>query len=123
MMAPFTRAMIGALAILLALASPAAAHSELRRTNPASNAVLDASPAEIVVEFNERVQVTTLRLVDSAGRQTRLPTTTLRAAASIERVALTAPLAPGRWQIEWAAISADGHPISGRVFFEVRTRQ
>lgn len=123
MIATLSNAMLGALIALIAIASPAAAHSELRRTSPAANAVLGVSPAEIIVEFNERVQVTTLRLVDSAGRQTRLPTTTLRAAASVERAALTAPLAPGRWQIEWAAISGDGHPISGRVSFEVRTRQ
>ncbi len=121
MIAVFPTMIFGALAALLALAAPAAAHSELRRSVPAQNAVLDASPPEIVVAFNERVQVTTLRLVDAAGRQIRLPTATLRAAAAVERAVVPSALAPGWWRLEWAAISADGHPISGRVHFEIRS--
>jgi methionine-rich copper-binding protein CopC len=101
------------------LAAPAHAHSELKRTQPAAGSVLDQSPAEIILQFNERVQVTTFRLLDDQGRRLALKTDGSFDPGQEERAG-TPVLAPGRYRIDWAAISADGHPISGQVPFTIR---
>ncbi len=113
-----------ALAIALALAAlvaaPALAHSELRATEPPAGAILARSPADIVLRFNEGVQVTSLRVLDAQGRA--LP---VRRDGSVERPAREAraapreALPPGDFRVEWRAISADGHPIGGTFRFRV----
>lgn len=108
-----------ALPPLLVTASVARAHSELRESSPADGAVLAAPPAELLLRFNERVQVTGLALHGPTGPARRLAPATLSAAAATERVALPA-LAPGAWRLDWAAISADGHPIRGSIRFTIR---
>lgn len=46
----------------MAIAGPAAAHSELRGSIPATGAVLDCAPEAISLQFSEQVQLTALRL-------------------------------------------------------------
>lgn len=107
------------LPLLLLPASRARAHSELRESRPSDGAVLPAAPAELLLRFNERVQVTALTLSGPGGRLPRLAPATLNAPGEAERLALP-PLAPGAWRLDWAAISADGHPIRGSIRFTIR---
>lgn len=95
------------------------AHSELRGSEPRAGAALEAAPAQVVLHFNDFVQVTTLRLLDGEGRIVRLSTDGSLAPAREERAGVP-PIPPGNWRIDWAAISADGHPISGTIPFSVR---
>ena len=101
----------------LAVAAPAAAHSELRRSVPASGAVLDRPPERIELHFNERVQLTAVRLRRVDGEEVALPRRAIREAVS-ETIALP-PLPPGDYRAEWRIISADGHPAGGVVAFRV----
>jgi methionine-rich copper-binding protein CopC len=102
---------------LLAPARPAAAHSELRRSVPAAGAVLDQPPDRIELHFNERVQLTALRLRRVGGDEIPLPRRSIREATS-ETIALP-PLAPGEYRAEWRIISADGHPAGGVIAFRI----
>jgi methionine-rich copper-binding protein CopC len=116
----------GAMRTLLALvlvafvATQAAAHAVLESTSPASGAVLTTSPAELRLTFSERIEprfsaVEVLR--DGAKVATRAPH------ADPARNALVLPLpplAPGRYQVRWRAVSADSHRIEGSFAFEVR---
>ena len=107
-----------ALAALLILApSIALAHSELRGSSPAEGARLTAPPAEILLRFNEPVQVTFLRLQDVAGQPLPLRRAGDAAPRREERAVPAAPIPPGAWRLEWRAISADGHPIRGTLRF------
>jgi methionine-rich copper-binding protein CopC len=119
-MMSFMTRLVLALALGLA-AQPALAHSELKRTMPAAGTVLDQPPAEVVLHFNEKVQVTTLRLLDEQGRRIALATDGSFDPGEVERAGVPA-LVPGRYRIDWAAISADGHPISGQVPFTIRAQ-
>jgi methionine-rich copper-binding protein CopC len=111
-----------ALLATLLLAPPwtARAHSELRRSDPPDGAVLAAPPAELRLVFNEAVQVTLFRLLDPTGQPAALRREGDAATARREHAARpAAPPATGAWQVEWRAISADGHPIRGTVAFRV----
>jgi methionine-rich copper-binding protein CopC len=105
--------------LALAIATPAAAHSELRRSVPANGAALDRAPAAIELHFNERVQLTALRL-RRGTEEIGLPRRAIRE-ASVETVPLP-PLPPGEYRAEWRAISADGHPVGGVIAFRVLER-
>jgi methionine-rich copper-binding protein CopC len=107
-----------AVAGLLLASIPARAHSELRASEPSNGARLAAPPAELVLRFNEPVQLTALTLRDEAGRQTRMVLPRDTTPRAVERLAAP-PLAPGSWRLEWRAISADGHPVRGTVRFTI----
>ena len=107
-----------ALAAFLILAPGLAlAHSELRGSSPAEGARLTAPPAEILLRFNEPVQVTFLRLLDAAGQPLALRRAGDAAPRREEGAVPAAPLPPGAWRLEWRAISAEGHPIRGTLRF------
>ncbi len=104
--------------LILGLAQPASAHSELRRSSPTNGAVLATPPSSIELAFNEKVQLTALRLYREGAAEIALP----RSGAIFERdvAQRTLPqLAPGAYTAEWRAISADGHAIGGVIRFRV----
>jgi len=107
-------------AIALALAAmigPVGAHSELRLSEPGDGAVLQAPPQQLKLAFNETVQLTALRLLAEGGERIALPTREI-AGRKQEEIALPV-LFPGAYRVDWAAISADGHPISGTIRFSI----
>lgn len=108
------------LAACLSHAPGARAHSELRASEPAGGAVVAASPGHIVLQFTAPMQVTSLRLLDGAGRERPLRRDGPRAAAVEElRAAVATPLPPGSYRVEYRGLSADGHVGSGTVEFRV----
>jgi hypothetical protein len=102
---------------LLLVSPPAAAHSELRRSAPAAGAVLMHAPEQIELHFNERVQLTALRLYRAGGEEVSLPRRAIRT-ANMEIIAMP-PLPPGAYRAEWRIISADGHPAGGVIPFTI----
>jgi len=109
-------------AVLAAPAQPAYAHAQLTGTTPANGARLDTAPAEIVLEFSERVNLVRdgVRLLDAAGavRDTGPavvdPTTGRRV-----RMSVPAGLGTGTYTVSWRVVSADSHPIHGAFAFGV----
>ncbi len=111
-----------AIAALLAFgaAAPAAAHSDVHHSEPADGAVLRAPPATVVLTFHAPVRVTTLRLLDGAGRERPVRREGERGAAVGEvRAAVQGALPPGDYRIEWRGVSPDGHAGGGAVRFRV----
>ncbi len=103
------------LVVLVLAIPPAAAHSELRQSIPAAGAVLTQSPEKIELHFNERVQLTALRLYRIGGEEIILPRRSIRAAT--HEVIPLPILSPGAYRAEWRIISADGHPAGGVISF------
>jgi methionine-rich copper-binding protein CopC len=111
-------ALLGALlGALMSVAGTATAHSELRRSAPASGEVLSQPPERIELVFSERVQLTALRLYRVGGEEIALPRRAIRVADK-ETLALP-PLGTGAYRVEWRIISADGHPVGGTITFRV----
>lgn len=103
-------------------AAPASAHTHLVKSFPRSGAVLAASPSEVVLTFNQPIQafpgangvvVTGPRRSHWACGRARIEGNTLT--ASMSEVGL-----PGRYQIDYRVLGADGHPITGSVPIRIR---
>ncbi len=116
-----TPAVLGlALVLATGAACTALAHAELRAAQPAEGAVLSAPPARISLTFTEPMQVTSLRLLDEAGRERPLRREGPRTAATAEaRADVPGPLPPGAYRIEYRGLSADGHVGGGAVRFRL----
>lgn len=109
------------LALLVAavvIATPAFGHSELYSSEPRNGATLTSAPREIRLAFNERVQVTAVRLHAEPGAEIPLPARRQIVEARDEVVPLPV-LRPGTYRIDWRAISADGHPVGGLIRFRI----
>ena len=74
----------------------------------------------ISLTFTEPMQVTSLRLLDDAGRERPLRREGARTAATAEtRAGVPEPLPPGAYRIEYRGLSADGHVGGGAVRFRL----
>lgn len=105
---------------LLAMILSASLHAHARLTvaTPADGTE-GAAPAEIVLEFSESVHVTAITLASAAGTETALGDIP---AGPAESFAIPVPvtLAPATYHVNWRAVSADTHIISGDFSFTVR---
>jgi copper resistance protein C len=115
------RALLAALvaATALSAASVVFAHPLLLESSPAADAVVPASPARVVLRFNNRIEtrLSRVRLVDERGQRHAL---TVVPGETADRLVADAPvLAPGRYRVEWQVLSADGHVVGGRFAFRI----
>jgi copper resistance protein C len=104
-------------ALGIALAPPASAHDELVSSSPDDGARV-ASPRALTLTYSESLVGTGFRVVvrgpdGRVGGDVRLS-----GARLVQR--FDTPLAPGPYDVVWRVVSADGHPISGRLSFTVR---
>ena len=111
----------GFLAAALVLLAPAAAsaHAMLHSSDPADGSTLNASPRALHLMFSEECRVTSLRLLDEAGKERQIRREGGREAASHATATVPAALPPGAYRIEWRAMGGDGHVMSGAVRFAV----
>lgn len=102
----------------LLLASPAFAHSTVKNSVPASGSVIPASPAEVVLTFNEASRITSVVLSEPGKDNRKLATLPAGQATTFT---ITDPmLGIGRNEIKWKALSKDGHPIEGSIILIVK---
>jgi len=103
-------------------ALPAAAHDSLVGSDPASGAVLESAPEQLVLEFSGALMTlgdssTLVVVADAEGRDW------VDSAPVVEGSRVTVPLADGMpggaYEASWQVVSEDGHPISGVVPFTV----
>ncbi len=119
----FVRTVVVAALSVMVLAWPsgASAHAILEESTPVSSSVLEASPAEIRLDFNESIEdaLLSIQLFDAEQREVRLTdiqrdnTDTSIARAQVPK------LGNGVFVVVWRAVSADGHPVSGAFPFQV----
>ena len=103
--------------LLSILTSLAVAHTTIKSTVPANEAVLAHSPAVIEVAFEHIAQLTSVTVVVAGQEPRKLGFTPLGNAFNFT---LANPqLAPGRNEVHWKALSSDGHVIEGTLAFTV----
>jgi methionine-rich copper-binding protein CopC len=126
-MSPTVRVCVRALLVLLGAAvagvavgvSPADAHTELVRSDPAADSSPATPPTAVRLTFSEAVQQTfaTIAVTDPSG--TRLETGPPTVHGRVVTTALNRPAEPGRYRVAWRVVADDGHPVDGQFSFTV----
>lgn len=99
--------------------APAAAHIALRSTTPAADVVMDRSPAEIVLTFDQAaVDLGTQVIV--TGPSGPVHTGAPRLVDNTVTQSLQPGAPAGRYTVDWRVTPVDGHPISGSFGFSSR---
>ena len=115
---------LATLALGLSLSSiivaTAAAHAELRRAVPEPGAVLNASPDEIRLTFNEPLGTASTFIVYNRAFEA-IAGIKPEVVAGIEKqlAANVPPLPAGVYTVQWNVVGIDGHPSGGSYSFEV----
>lgn len=96
---------------------PAAAHAELRASEPAHGEVLDTAPQHVRLTFNEPVQPVSgaTQLLRSGAAPQELPVTSAGTSLNLD----LPELAEGTHSLAYRVISADGHPVGGMLTFHI----
>jgi methionine-rich copper-binding protein CopC len=100
------------------LAGPAFGHAKLLSTLPPADAQLQAAPNSLTLSFNENVRLAVLTL--TAGGKS-IPVTLDRSLPASPQVSVALPaLTPGKYQVQWSALSPDdGHVTKGTFSFVI----
>jgi copper transport protein len=108
------------LAVVALSPSTASAHASLERSVPAANAVLEESPSEVLLDFDEPVEssVAEIDVFDSGGNQVEVGDSQPGADSSQVHASLPT-LDDGVYAVVWRVTSTDGHPVSGAFSFSV----
>jgi copper resistance protein C len=112
-------ALLAAMLVALLPAAPARAHNQLVKSDPARDAVLDTPPAEVVLEFVERLNPTYTTIVVTDAQQNRVPASQPEISGNRGTITFAQPLADGTYTVAYRVVSADGHPVQGSYSFTV----
>jgi len=102
---------------LLCLAPDVHAHANLVDSHPRDGSVVEHSPAEIALRFDEPVTPIILKVLDAAGRDVAAGGA-LRSRDGEVRKAVP-DLPAGGYVVTWRVVSADAHPIAGAHVFTI----
>ena len=118
---PRIGAAVAIVAAVLGWAGPVSAHADLVGTTPGNQAVLDASPQELVLTFSEAIDPIepALRVVDADGNEVDLGTADQSRGSDTLGLDIDEDLSDGTYVVAWQALSADSHNIRGAFTFSV----
>ena len=108
---------------LIVTATAAVAHPKLVNSDPAADAVVDSSPKELRLSFNEVLvaKFSGAELKDQQGQTVELGSGATDPADKKQLVVpVPAPLAAGVYKVDWHAVAADTHRIQGSYSFTVK---
>jgi copper transport protein len=101
---------------------PADGHAIVKRTEPAIDEVVATSPARVLMEFNEPVEISfgSIRVFDARGRRVDdAEARYVEGRADAVEVPLEPDLPRGTYTVAWRIVSSDGHPIGEGWVFHV----
>jgi methionine-rich copper-binding protein CopC len=112
-------AIVGLVGVLAVPMPPAAAHAELASSNPEDGATVQNVPPEVVLTFTEAVGEPQVEVTASDG--TVVSDGDPEALGATVTEPLTGDGPSGTYTIAYRVVSADGHPISDELTFDVRS--
>lgn len=110
------------IAMAMALSSAAHAHATLERSTPKANAIVEAAPKELRLQFNEPLEMafSSVKLFDAQGAAVT-PLSVASAKDSPKSMVATLPaMASGAYRVQWTALTRDGHKVKGEFAFRVK---
>jgi copper resistance protein C len=101
------------------------AHAILVKASPAQEAVVSDIPEEILLIFNDGVgeQYLALAVTDEAGKRVDNHDAKLDFTDRSHLRATVAKLNPGRYMVRYRVLSADGHVVSGKYYFQIQGKK
>lgn len=115
--------LVAALAsMLVVVAAPAAAHTDLVGSDPTAGATVRGAPEEVTLRFNEPMdsRLANVALTTPGRDPIRLPVTEGREPSTLVAAVGDRGASGGAWNLAYRVTSADGHPVQGTVSFRVR---
>ena len=111
------------LLISLFIVAPASAHTSLVSSNPESGAVLNETPFEVRLKFNEDLLLVSdknpnrIEVVNGIGQ-------VVSGMAKVDGAEISTPLdlsvePSGEYSVKYRVVSGDGHPVEGEYQFTV----
>ena len=113
------RLVITALLLCLSVSSQSFAHSKLAATSPGDGETVHGEVSNIALSFSDPVRITLVKLVRSDDNETVEPTSDLPPAFVKTLETELPPLEPGAYDVQWTAVSRDGHVMTGAFSFTV----
>lgn len=105
------------------MASPGAwAHATLKSSSPAAGATVNATPKEIALTFNEKVEqaFSNITVADDAGKEVATEKAKVdEANPTILRLTLPS-LSAGTYSVAWTVAGHDGHRRKGDFKFTIK---
>ncbi len=107
--------------------TPANAHDSLIKSFPISKSIVAVAPTKLWLQFDGNLiqlagkKVNHIYLLDSRGNSIPILRTSVNGAkisANIKKVLLE-----GKITVSWRVVSEDGHPISGSIYFYVKSKK
>lgn len=113
---------LGLLALVAMPVASASAHAALETSTPAANSVLEKSPPQIVLDYDEDIEASlaSIKVFDGDGKAVEVGAPAAGADASIVQATLP-ELADGLYAVTWRVSSADGHVVDGAFSFQIGT--
>ncbi|MGH3390869.1 MAG: copper resistance CopC family protein, partial [Actinomadura sp.] len=110
-------------ALVAAGATPAAAHTALKSSNPRDGARVSEPPGVVELTFTGplRAQLSKITVRGPGGEE--FQTGPAQVASGTARQSVRTLGAAGRYQIAYRVVAADGHPLVGTVRFTVTAAQ
>jgi methionine-rich copper-binding protein CopC len=104
---------------LACVAAPVSAHAFLDHANPGAGAVLHAAPRTLMLVFSDDLDAGSsgVTVVDASGRSVATGRTVV---AGDRIVAPLPPLRPGKYRVQWHAMSDDDHRTQGAYEFMIK---
>jgi methionine-rich copper-binding protein CopC len=98
------------------------AHAILVKANPEREATISDAPDEVLLIFNDSVgqEFLALAVIDPSGKRVDNHDAKLDFTDHSHLRASVSKLAPGRYTVRYRVLSADGHVVSGKYFFDVQ---
>ncbi|MEU7759219.1 copper resistance CopC family protein [Micromonospora aurantiaca (nom. illeg.)] len=106
-------------ALLLAPATPAAAHNSLQEATPARDARLTAAPTQVTLRFMQGLNPSFTTITVSDAGQRKVPTSAPAVNGATGTVTIDEPLGNGTYTVAYRVVSRDGHPVQGSYRFTV----
>lgn len=111
--------------ILIFASSPVAvAHAQFNSSYPTKNQTVKMSPENVWIQFNEEILTLDgkvknyLRVIGPEKQRVEMGSS--RIVKAKISVALRKNLKPGRYQVLYRIVSADGHPLKGSFTFNYK---
>jgi methionine-rich copper-binding protein CopC len=92
-----------------------AAHSNVVSTNPKAGATIAAVPKQMVFKFSDGIIVRGTTFTFTGRTKMYYPPLKFRSKGTTVRVSLPKSPAPGPITVYYRVLSADGHPVQGKV--------